>query len=191
MINFAMTALLVVGLTMLTGFKGLGSLDFFKGEAVVAQTISPQEVWRQVYEQLPDFPLENQYVNIKTGKVDSQNTLVSRLIRYHVYVKGRPVIYRLDWKVTLADYLGINEGMIETLYPARDVLQANPMEGDRAVISSLNRKQRDTLVQALVTAFNPKPSPQPTVQPSTGSQPSINPAQPLRARPGDAQLLLP
>lgn len=131
----------------------------FSVRPVVAQTAPPpgqtriQEAWQQVYKEIPDLPLENQYVNRETGKVDPNNTLVSRLIRYHYFIKGRPVGFRLDWKYTLADYLGINEPMQADGYPGSDNLRKNPFESDRAVIQKLNRKQRAALVQSLVNVL--------------------------------------
>ncbi len=125
----------------------------FGTSPALAQRVRIDGVWRKIYIELPDLPLENQYVNRETGKVDPDNTLVSRLIRYHVYVKGRPPFYRLDWKMTLADYLGVNGAMDEAIYPSADTLRKNPTEGDVAAINRLNRVQRDALVQALVDAF--------------------------------------
>ncbi len=131
----------------------------FSIRPVVAQTppatgqVRIEEAWQQVYKEVPDLPLENQYVNRETGKVDPNNTLVNRFIRYHYFIKGRPVSFRLDWKYTLADYLGINEPMQANGYPGADNLRKNPFESDRAIIQKLNRKQRDALVQALVNVF--------------------------------------
>ena len=131
---------------------------------VVAQTapttgqVRIQEAWQQVYKEVPDLPLENQYVNRETGKVDPNNTLVSHLIRYHYFIKGRPVSLRLDWKYTLADFLGINEPMRADGYPGSDNLRKNPFESDRAIIQKLNRKQRDALIQALVNVFTRRSS---------------------------------
>lgn len=144
----------------------------------------------RVYQQLPDFPRENQYVNRETGKVDPNNTIVSRLIRYHQYVKGRPLVYRLDWKLTLADYLGINEPMIDSSYPGFDNLRKNPMESDQAVINRLNRKQRNDLVQALVNVFNPAAT-QPLSTPRPQAPPVAPTVAPTRSSPGGARLLLP
>lgn len=168
-----------------------------------AQRFNPDTVWRQVYEKLPDLPLENQYISRETGKVESDNTLVGRFIRYHIYVKGRPPVYRLDWKITLADYLGINEFLEAATYPSSDTLTKNPMESDIAAIKSLSRAQRDALVQTIVDIFNSAyhGSTTPTV-PSTNSSPAApqpapsaapaNPAPSLREpQPGDANLLLP
>lgn len=117
-----------------------------------------QDAWQQVYKDLPDLPLENQYVNRETGKIDSNNTLVSRLIRYHYYIKGRPVNYRLDWKFTLADFLGVNDPIQASTYPGAENLRKNPFESDRAIIQRLTRKQRDALIQSLVNVFTPRQS---------------------------------
>lgn len=119
----------------------------------IAQIIRSDDAWKKVYEQLPDFPKENQYINKETKRVAETDTLVSRLIRYHLYVKGRVPFYRLDWKLTLADYLEINGRMSEDNYPSSGKLNKNPLEGDIAAIQKLNLAQRNALVQALVNAF--------------------------------------
>lgn len=171
-----------------------GSLDL---PAAQAQRFQVDQVGQEIYEELPEIPLENQYVNKDTGDVSTNNTLLSRLMRYHIYVKGRPTSYRLDWKLTLADYLGVNERIEEETYPSGTSLRTNPLEGDKIAISSLNRAQRDALVNALVSRFNPnsqilestpKPTPSPTVTPPPVRTPSRFPPQP---QPGDAQLLQP
>lgn len=136
----------------------------------IAQIIRTEGIWRKVYEQLPDLPLENQYVSKETKKVAPEDTLVGRLIRYHLYVKGRPPFFRLDWKLTLADYLDTNEVMEDSDYPSAAKLNQNPLEGDLVAIRKLNRAQRDALVQALVDGFAPqatrlrKPTPKPVIQ---------------------------
>lgn len=191
------TALSVVGLVVFGSVvKESAELSLFNPQPASAQSVRPREVWQQVYQKLPNLPMENQYVSKETGQVDSDSTLMARLIRYHVYVKGRPSEYRLDWKLTLADYLGANELMEETVYPGYDTLRENPIEGDRAVIGRLNRKQRDALVQTLVSFFNPnEPAPSTgatnsSPQPSTTPSPAARPILP-QPRPGDAQLLMP
>lgn len=131
----------------------------------IAQIIRSDDAWKKVYEQLPDFPKENQYVNKETKKAAADDTLVSRLIRYHLYVKGRIPFYRLDWKLTLADYLEINGRMNEDNYPSNGKLNKNPLEGDVAAIQKLNLAQRNALVQALVNAFPAQP-PRPRTAPS-------------------------
>jgi hypothetical protein len=177
------------------------------GQPAIAQQIpgglpGAVEPWQQVYELIPELPLENHYVNARTGEPSPNNTLVGRLIRYHLYTKSRPPNYRLDWKLTMADYLGANDWIRAELYPGGDTLTVNPMEGDLAVIRSLTRAQRDALVNAMVTIFSGEtgttatpelptdsettaPTPPPT-PPSSGNSPTI-----LQPRPGDAQLLLP
>jgi hypothetical protein len=200
--------LATVGL-LLIGFPSLNFTAFQPSllpvptlPAATAQPIlRTEDVWRQVYEQLPDFPLENQYINKETGEVSSNNTLVSRLMRYHIYTKGRTPAYRLDWKLTLADYLGVNERMSATAYPSADTLRTNPMQGDITAIRALNRVQRDALVQTLVAVFNPnrlpanQPVPQPNAEPESPNPtpPASSPSSetPREPRPGDAQLLIP
>nr|WP_042341341.1 hypothetical protein [Calothrix sp. PCC 7507] len=147
----------------------------------LAQRISPSDVWQQVYQQLPDFPKENKYVSKETGKVAENNTLASRLIRYHVYVKERTPNYRLDWKLTLADYLGANEIMYDVTYPGNDTLRENPLEGDRTAITRLNRRQRDAVVQVLTNIFNPRAS--------TPIAPNPNTSTPKPPPSGGAELL--
>lgn len=198
----------VVGISKRSPFSLL-LLTFITALVLIAQPLVAQDLrvgdaWQQVYQLLPDFPRENQYINRATGKVAESNTLISRLIRYHIYVKSRPVNYRLDWKLTLADYLGVNERMTAATYPSADTLRISPFQNDVAVVRKLNRIQRDALVQTLVNVFTggndaPEPSATPTPQPPsaipTAPAPPA-PAPPVVApqrepRPGDAQLLLP
>ena len=80
----------------------------------------------------------------------AKNTLASRLIRYHIYVKRRSPICRFDQKLTLADQLGVNEIMYEDSYPGNDTLKQNPLASDRIAISKLTRRQRNNLVRILV-----------------------------------------
>jgi hypothetical protein len=188
-------ALIVAALTVFgSGIQKSAPPTLLSLEPVMAQAIRrPQDVWRQVYQQLPDIPLENQYVNKTSGKVDADNTLVSRLIRYHMFVKGRPPNFRLDWKLTLADYLGANELMEEGVYPGGDTLRENPMESDRTAIGRLTRTQRNALVQALVNIFNPNAEEEAAPAPRTTQQspaPTPNPrATPALPKPGDAEQL--
>lgn len=177
-----------------------GTLTLIGVQPVTAQLLRTQDVWRQVYERLPNLPMENQYVSKETGKVNSNDTLVSRLIRYHMNVKMRPPNYRFDWKLTLADYLGANEYLVESSYPSNNSLRENPMERDRTAIQKLTRAQREALVDVLVSIFNTNraqtktptpsasPSPQATPTPPTTSTPRQTPVLP---KPGDAQLLSP
>lgn len=168
--------------------------DKFFTPKVFAQSITPEMVSREVYQQIPDFPLENNYINIETKEVATENTLITRIVRYHQYTKSRPTIYRLDWKLTLADYLGKNEIMDEARYP-HTTLTENPLERDRKIIQSLTRQQRDKLVNVLVSIYNPQinshtdnhqQSPQ-----NQQNKPSHNSPSFLLPQKGGADLLLP
>jgi hypothetical protein len=143
---------MVIGITIVSLFN---HNNLLKIQPAVAQRISPGDVWQLVYQQIPDLPKVNQYISKETGKVEENNTLMRRLIRYHIYVKERSPIYRLDWKLTLADYLNANETIYENAYPSNDAVRGNPLEGDRAAINSLTRSQRNNLVQVLVSIFTP------------------------------------
>ncbi|MGK7888169.1 MAG: hypothetical protein AB4042_02480 [Leptolyngbyaceae cyanobacterium] len=124
-------------------------------EMAIAQGFDRRVMARFVYQQLPDLPLENHYVHTETGEVASDNTLVYRLIQYHYNVRRRPLTSRFDWKLTLADYLGVNEWITPEIYPDR-WLTSNPYEHDIAIVQSLNRQQREALVQALLAAIIPQ-----------------------------------
>ncbi|WP_177176111.1 hypothetical protein [Trichormus sp. NMC-1] len=149
------SALIIAVIAVSVIITGTVSTSLLSISPAVAQRISPSDVWQLVYQQLPDLPKENQYISKETKKVAENNTLASRMIRYHIYVKGRSPLYRLDWKLTLADYLNANETVYEPSYPGNDTLQQNPIEGDRTAIAKLTRKQRNNLVQVLVDIFNP------------------------------------
>lgn len=197
-LRLSVATLTVVCLLLGTGeVRNSGVFKFIGSQPATAQFFRPQDAWRQVYASLPDLPRENQYVSKETGKVNPDDTLVSRLIRYHIYVKQRPPNYRFDWKLTLSDYLGANEYLVESQYPGANTLRTNPMENDAKAIQKLNRSQRDALVNVLSSTFNsnriekpaaaPAPSATPAAPPATPS-PSASPSLP---KPGDARLLAP
>lgn len=192
-LHFTLAAL--TGICLLLGVVEVRDSGFFKLgglQPATAQFSIPPEAGQQVYERLPNLPLENQYVSKETGEVDSNNTLVSRLIRYHIYSKSRPPYYRLDWKLTMADYLGAHEYLVESKYPSSNTLKENPMERDQAAIQKLTRAQRDALIDVLVSIFNPNrptaPEPSPSASPPQTPNPTATPSLP---QPGDARLLLP
>lgn len=169
-----------------------GAVSLFAAQPATAQLLNSSDAWRQVYERLPDFPKENQYVSRETGKVDQNSTLAKRLISYHVSVKNRPPGYRFDWKLTLADYLGVNQYLVESLYPGSTTLRQNPMESDRAAINKLTRKQRAALVDVLASIFNTNPPVAPTTKPVTPAAPkpaTPDNTKPRLPQPGDSQLL--
>ncbi|EAZ89525.1 hypothetical protein [Crocosphaera chwakensis] len=173
----------------------INSVTDWSLKAVNAQILRPEEAAAIIYQELPYLPQENQYRSAETGEIDSEHTLMSRFIRYHKDFQRRSPQYSLDWKVTLADYLGVNRSIRESNYPG-STLQTNPLTQDIEVIRQLSRRQRQQLVDLLVKIYNPqsqattnKPVPQEeqteeTSEVSTPSTPSLS-------EPGDAQLLAP
>ncbi|MGB3295137.1 MAG: hypothetical protein WBB01_19310 [Phormidesmis sp.] len=150
---------------------GLGSVDIYpqrfsllfgystvQAQPVPLRRVNLTATANIVQAQLPDLPLENQYIS-NDGTAADDNTLVSRIIRYHIYIKERPTNFRLDWKLTLADYLGAFERIAASDYPDYG-LRENPMEGDIAAVWALSRQQRDRLVNTLYETFTvPSASP--------------------------------
>lgn len=195
---------IVLLMAALVGLAGVGLLGnvtpigLWQTAPVSAQRVRPDGVWQLIYQQVPSLPREDQYVSKETGKTAADNTLVGRLIRYHLYVKGRSPFLRFDWKLTLADYLGVNEPIEEATYPSQSTLQQPPYEGDMTAVRSLDRAQRAVLVEALVSAFAPQiarpvapaPSPLPSSQPTAVPTPQPSATPGLRG-PGAAQLLQP
>lgn len=187
--QLAMISLAIASLTLLAPeMQQAGAKVRWATPAAVAQGVRLEMVAPRVYQRLPDLPRENQYIDVKTGQPAEDNTLITRLIRYHIYVKGRPPQYRLDWKLTLADYLDANEVMQESVYPGYNTLRQNPMTGDRAVIQRLTRKQREVLVQSLADAFSPNSRNSTSQFPAT-SESSPRPTLQPRPQPGAADLL--
>jgi hypothetical protein len=214
-LKYAALVLLIPGLLLLTAlpltatshrsavqpdlFVAAESSSHLSNRLLLAQRVRPLEVGQQVYDRLPDLPLENQYISVETGQPATSSTLISRLIRYHTLIRGRAPNYRFDWKLTLADYLGANELIRSAGYPGHDTLTVNPLANDVAAIARLNRAQRDALVNTLVAIFttsagdaaappNPPPAPRPAATPIPRPTPAVPPA-PVQPRPGDAQLL--
>jgi hypothetical protein len=99
-------------------------------------------------------------------------------------VQGRAVTSRLDWKLTLADLLGMNQWVVPGLYPGADTLRQNPLAGDTAAIDRLNRTQRDALVDAIVSLFAAPTAAAP-------ASPVAAPTRQVPAEPNAAQLLQP
>jgi hypothetical protein len=133
-----------------------------------------------VYQRVPTLALENQYIRTETNKQAVESTLVSRLVQYHNSIKGRSPQYRLDWKITLADYLGLNEVIQPETYPGNAFLKQNPLESDRASIQKLTLSQRSALVQALADAFAGSPTASGTIDPP--ATPTTSPSAP-KAKP--------
>lgn len=203
------TIALVVSAAMAQPVPGVGA-----GPAVVlAQQNSAQpgrirrrDIWKAVQAQLPDLPREDHYAGDQGSETGEPSTLTKRLIEYHNFRKGRSPISRFDWKLTLGDYLGINEPMMLASYPGGDRLTPNPLEGDRAAIRSLSPAQRNSLVNTLVRLHNPSipdaffddsgaplasPAPPASVAPPAAAPPAPRPGPYPLPQPGDADLLRP
>jgi hypothetical protein len=168
--------------------------------AVQSSYISPETVATRLYQQLPSFPKEDQYK--PNNKDFAPSTLVERLVQYHMGIKGRNPRLRFDWKLTLADYLGLNDLMAAQSYPGREYLARNPLDGDRAVVRQLSRQQRQQLVQTLVNIYAPPtaqtapvaPNVAPAAVPNSPApspKPQRSPLLLPNSRGGDAQLLTP
>jgi len=200
---FKRLALIGLGLIMAGFLICYGPIS---NQPTLAQSMRFEQVTQELYQQIPDLPLENGYVNSETGRVSTDNTLISRLIRYHVYIKSRLPNYRLDWKLTLADYLGVNERIEPKTYPSGSSLRKNPMEGDIAAVNRLTLAQRTAVVDILAAGFTtaatpqatpqspqaePSPTPSPAISPTPTPSPTPNSRFPRQPQPGDAQLLRP
>lgn len=172
----------------------------------ISQRIRRKDIWQEVQKRLPDLPLENTYISSITGDINETSTLIRRMIEYHNFRKGRSPRSRFDWKLTLADYLGLYDVIVAETYPGNNKLKTNPMAGDMAAIQAMNREQRNQLINTLVSLYDPRipaaffspAAPSPTIQPepSKPSEPAVNPAPsqpspPPLAEPGAADLLRP
>jgi len=147
-----------------------------------------------VYQQLPYLPKENEYRRKETGEIDPEHTLISRFIRYSQDLKKRTNRYRFDWKLTLADYLGVNEIIEPETYPGSITLTTNPFETDVKAIRALNRRQRQELVDLLAFIYKPQVTEKPAKSkgtPTPQSTPKDESGKPSLGKPGDAQLLMP
>jgi hypothetical protein len=147
-----------------------------------------------VYQQLPYLPKENEYRRKETGEIDPEHTLISRFIRYNQDLKKRTNRYRFDWKLTLADYLAVNETIDPQTYPGSVTLTINPFETDAKAIQALNRRQRQELVDLLAFIYKPQATEKPAkikISPTPQSTPKDESGKPSLAKPGDAQLLMP
>ncbi len=118
------------------------------------------EASQQVYDTLPDLPRENQYqyIDPETGDPET-NTLVRRMMLYHLQIKARALTNRFDWKLTLADYLEKNEAIYAQAYPGSQTLTQNPYTQDKVAVQSLTRQERAALLDAILIALGGDPSP--------------------------------
>lgn len=173
--------------------------SYAQGLPAGGYTLVVEAIAQQVYGEFPDLPKNNDYRRQSDGTPDPDNTLISRMIRYHRDIKKRPTRYRLDWKLTLADYLGVNEQILPERYPGFSTLQESPLDSDRQLIENLNRQQRQELVDFLAQIYRPQSRPNDTGAGEDGSDSeneepapeATTPSRPDLAQPGDAQLLMP
>ncbi|NJK64741.1 MAG: hypothetical protein HC921_20400 [Synechococcaceae cyanobacterium SM2_3_1] len=131
------------------------------------------EASQQVYETLPALPRENQYqyIDPETGDPET-NTLVRRMMLYHLQIKARALTNRFDWKLTLADYLEKNEAIFAQAYPGSQTLTKNPYTQDKVAVQSLTRQERAALLEAILIALGGDPTPpQLYIPPPSGSHP--------------------
>jgi len=152
--------------------------------------LRPESVAVTVYQTLTYLPKNNDYRRLETGEVSPDSTLISRFIRYHQDVKQRSTEFRIDWQLTMADYLGVNEPIKADRYPGHLTLQTNPMEADIKSIRSLKRSQRRSLLDLIVSIYAPPITPSPAQTPSNTPNP-VTPSKPTLSKPGDANLLQP
>jgi hypothetical protein len=174
-------------------FMGLNSIGLGGHiQPTLAQSLRPEGAAFIIYQRLPFIALENQYRRKDTGEIDKDHTLISRLIRYNEDTKKRSS-YRIDWQLTIADYLGANESIDADRYPGSATLQSNPTKGDIVVIGKLTLAQRRSLIALLTELYAPPQETRPTVKPTSPepSQREVTPPRPGLAKPGDANLLLP
>jgi hypothetical protein len=136
----------------LVGFGGALGISLSR-PAAAQIPVSIGDLPQELYGQLPDLPLENQYRDRETGAIAQESTLLRRLVRYHLYVEARSPFSRLDWKLTLADYLGANQFPVPEEYPDGTRFEVNPLDGDVAAIRALDRRDRDRLIEVLMTGF--------------------------------------
>ncbi len=157
------------------------------------------EAARRVYEALPDMPLENTYTPVNPndgGPAPEEDTLVRRMMVYHLQVAGRSPADRFDWQLTLADYLDANEPIVAQRYPGAERLTVNPYAQDKAAVQALSRQQRQALLRELVLAFGGDPDPKPLYIPADlNPVPAPPTPEPLERLPipgaGSADLLRP
>lgn len=163
----------------------VANLGLVRFTPALSQSIRSEAVSQKLYQSLDFLPLENSYQSQRTGETEADNTLMLRFLRYHEYVKSRPLTERFDWQLTFADYFGVNEPMKSNRYPGHRNLTANPLEKDREIVASWSRDRRNQIIDTLLAIYNPQ-------EPASITEPSSNsPEKPVLPQPGSAELLLP
>ncbi len=109
---------------------------------------TPLEASTALYQAVPDFPK-----GTRPEESQADQSLIRRLITYHLYIKNRSPYSRFDWKLTLADYLGYNEIVAMESYPGRDALGITIFINDQRLINKLSPGQRETLILNLLKIY--------------------------------------
>lgn len=138
----------------------------------------PEEIGQLVYEQLPNLERANTYRGVRSGEVRPNDTLVSRVIRYHLQSRNRRLASRLDWKLTMADLLGVNGVVRPESYPGFQTLSPNPLQSDLKAIAQLSRVERDRLIDVILSVV---PRPQTAEVPPEETPPALQPTPPVTA----------
>ncbi|WP_414370194.1 hypothetical protein [Synechococcus sp. H60.4] len=178
---------------------GIAAVALLGSGPAYAQLRLIPEAARQVYAALPDLPLENGYTPVNPndgGPAPEEDTLVRRMMVYHLQVVGRSPTDRFDWQLTLADYLDANEPIVAQRYPGAERLTVNPYAQDKAAVQALTRQQRQALLRAILLAFGGDPDPKPLYIPTAlNPVPAPPTPEPLQRLPipgaGSADLLRP
>lgn len=183
-------SVVVLVAVILIGFDGRNGIPVSQAQSY----LSPRQAATQIYQALPGLPQENTYLRADNGVAATESTLVERFIQYHTSVKGRSPLYRLDWQLTFADYLGLNDFLDPQAYPGRNFLSTNPMAQDIAAIQALTFEQRQSLLTLLARLYGDReitlsfPNSTPQVTPTSAPRsPQLKPVP----RPGEANLLAP
>ncbi len=117
---------------------------------VQAQLREIPRITEAVYTAMPSLPRLDQFQTAAGESLDT--SFVRRVLLYHMRSEGRALNSRLDWKLTFADYLGINLTMFAQQYPGADQFSENPYTADLEAFRALTRADREQLLAALLDA---------------------------------------
>ena len=95
----------------------------------------------QIYELMPDLP-----------GYDDDTKWLQRVLLYHVRTKGRLTNSRFDWRLTFADFLGVNDPIYADQYPSGDT-ELNPLNSDREQFQTLTRQDRNEFLAAILQVY--------------------------------------
>ena len=110
------------------------------------------QVVEDIYEAMPQLPLENTY-QTSEGETISSSSWLQRVLLYHIRTQGRLPDSYLDWKLTFADYQGVNVPMFASAYPGADQFTVNPLNRDRELFQSLGREERRQLLDMFLATY--------------------------------------